>query len=126
SKFAEHVNKFFSESAKVNVFNLGDSSSTYINSFKELRGLEFAKGNTADLLKMISSNSFPKSDETEDRITIHDANLDITRTKYDSIAPINNAPDHLARLFAYNNIMRKAGAHYFSHDFINDDLVNEA
>ncbi|HTJ49011.1 MAG TPA: XrtN system VIT domain-containing protein [Cyclobacteriaceae bacterium] len=126
SKFAEHVNKFFSESAKVKVFNLGDSSSTYINSFKELRGLEFAKGNTADLLKMISSKSFPKSEESEDRITIHDANLDITRIKYDSIAPVNNAPDHLARLFAYNNIMRKAGAHYFSHDFINDDLVDEA
>ncbi|HEY8937613.1 MAG TPA: XrtN system VIT domain-containing protein [Cyclobacteriaceae bacterium] len=126
SKFAEQVNKFFSESAKVKVFNLGDSSSTYINSFKELRGLEFAKGNTADVLKMIYSNSFPSSDESDEKIIIHDANLVISKTKYDSIAPANNAPDHLARLFAYNDIMRKAGSHYFNHDFINDDLVDEA
>ena len=38
----------------------------------------------------------------------------------------SNAPDHLARLFAYNNIMRKVGSTYFTKDYINDDLVAEA
>jgi XrtN system VIT domain protein len=126
SKFAENVNHFFSKENKIKVFNLEGGSSTYINSFKELRGLEFAKGTTSEVLKMISEKSFPKSDESEEQIIINDSKLIISKTKCDNVPPVNNAPDHLARLFAYNNIMRKAGAHYFSHDFINQDLVNEA
>ncbi len=126
SKFAENVNHFFSKGNKIKVFNLQGGSSTYINSFKELRGLEFANGTTSELLKMISERSFPKSDESEEKIIINDSKLIISKTKCDTVPPVNNAPDHLARLFAYNNIMRKAGAHYFSHDFINKDLVEEA
>ncbi len=126
SKFAENINSFFAKGNRVNVFSLQGSSSTYINSFKELRGLEFAKGTSSELLRLISKNTFPKSDESENRIIIRDSKLLITKTKSDSTAPANNAPDHLARLFAYNNIMRKTGANYFSHDFIDQDLVEEA
>ncbi|HPM32046.1 MAG TPA: XrtN system VIT domain-containing protein [Chryseolinea sp.] len=126
SKFAENINSFFAKGTRVNVFSLQGASSTYINSFKELRGLEFANGTSSELLMMISENTFPKSDESEERIIIQDSKLLITKTKSDSTTPVNNAPDHLARLFAYNNIMRKAGANYFSHDFINQDLVDEA
>ncbi len=39
---------------------------------------------------------------------------------------MSNAPDHLARVFAYNDIMRKVGSHYLSDDFINQELVDEA
>ncbi len=39
----------------------------------------------------------------------------------------DNAPDHLARLFAYNDIMRKVGDQFYAEeDFVNDDLVKEA
>ena len=38
----------------------------------------------------------------------------------------DNAPDHLARLFAYNNIMRQLGANFFNNDFVNERLVDEA
>ena len=39
---------------------------------------------------------------------------------------IDNAPDHLARLFAYNDIMRKVGTHYFENELVNEELVDEA
>ncbi len=126
SKFSEMTDTFFSMGKKIKVFNLEGGASTYINSFKELRGLEFAKGNVADLKKLLVSKTFPQSHESEEQIIIHDANLIISKTKSDPTAIVNNAPDHLARLFAYNNIMRKVGTHYFNHDFVNEDLVDEA
>ena len=51
----------------------------------------------------------------------------ITKTKSDANnKAADNAPDHLARLFAYNNIMRQVGAGYFTNDFVDDALVKEA
>jgi XrtN system VIT domain protein len=38
----------------------------------------------------------------------------------------DNAPDHLARLFAYNSIMRQVGTNFFKDDFVNEKLVDEA
>ena len=57
---------------------------------------------------------------------LHESNLAITRTATTTTAPVNNAPDHLARLFAYNNIMRQVGANFFTDDFVNQKLVDEA
>jgi len=39
---------------------------------------------------------------------------------------VSKAPDHLLRLFAYNDIMRKVAANYFTPNSINKDIVNEA
>jgi XrtN system VIT domain protein len=36
------------------------------------------------------------------------------------------APDHLQRLFSYNDIMRKTGSRYFAQDYITDELIGEA
>jgi XrtN system VIT domain protein len=51
--------------------------------------------------------------------------MTITKVKEEK-AVENNAPDHLARLFAYNNIMRRVGANYFNDDYINESLIDEA
>jgi XrtN system VIT domain protein len=110
----------------VNVFNLQGGTSTYISSFKELRGLEFTKGSSSELIKMLANKTFLKADESGERIILHDAGMVITKTKASEKPIPDNAPDHLARLFAYNDIMRKVGTNYLSKDFINDDLIYEA
>lgn len=125
SKFAESVSKFFGAGKNVRVFNLGENTSTYINTFRELRGLSFAEGNTTELLDHLGDNTFPLTEESDESVVLHAADMTITKTKEENVVE-NNAPDHLARLFAYNNIMRKVGANYFNDDYINESLVNEA
>jgi XrtN system VIT domain protein len=90
-----------------------------------LRGLAFADGTVNDLLDHLADQTFPLTEESDESIVLHAADMTITKVK--AKEPIeNNAPDHLARLYAYNNIMRRVGSHYFNDDYINDSLVDEA
>ena len=125
SIFAESVRKFFASGKKLRVFNVGKSTSTYVNTFRELRGLVFADGTMAELLDHLADQTFPLTEESEESIVLHAADMTITKVKAEKSVE-NNAPDHLARLYAYNNIMRKVGTHYFNDDYINESLVDEA
>ena len=127
SKFSEDVGKYFASGKRIKVYNLEGSISTYVGALRELRGLEFASGNIDQLNRLLAEGKFPKLEESEGQVVLHDAKLRITKKRISGEhIPENNAPDHLARLFAYNNIMRKVGVHYFNDDFICEDLVDEA
>ena len=127
SKFSEDVGKYFASGKRIKVYNLKGSISTYVGALRELRGLEFASGNIDQLNRLLAEGKFPKLEESEGQVVLHDAKLRITKKRISGEhIPVNNAPDHLARLFAYNNIMRKVGVHYFNDDFICEDLVDEA
>jgi XrtN system VIT domain protein len=126
SIFSQKISKFFAANHKVLLYNIDSRVSTYVSTFRELRGLEFAEGDIEQLKNLLQKNQFPKMEETDERIVLHDAQLVIQKTKADSASGPNTAPDHLARLFAYNHILRNVGANYFDNDFINDELVKTA
>jgi XrtN system VIT domain protein len=126
SSFAENITNLFSSGMKVNVFNLDGGSSTYINSLKEFRALNYAAGSVSELFDLLSRKEFPIIEESSEQVVLPGAGLVIRKQSADSTAIKNNAPDHLARLFFYNDIMRKVGATYFNNDFINEALVDEA
>jgi XrtN system VIT domain protein len=126
SGFAEALSRFFGENRKINVFNLGDEISTYVNSLRELRALEFQQGSLDELTNLLSKGIFPVTEESDSAVILHDASLIIRKQKKGSDNRSDNAPDHLARLFAYNDIMRKTGAAYFRNEYVRDDLVQEA
>ena len=125
SLFAEGISKFFATGKKVYVYNLGTSVSTYISSLRELRAFNFAQGGAPQLISWLSEKRYPITAESDESVTLHDANLTITKNKIKEAAT-SNAPDHLARLFAYNDVMRRVGIDYFNNDYINDALVDEA
>jgi XrtN system VIT domain protein len=127
SGFSSDIRQYFGSGKKLKVYNLEGGISTYISSLREFRGLEFANGNIDQLNGWLSEGKFPRTEESAERIVLHDSKVAITKKKtgVESKAS-NNAPDHLARLFAYNNIMRQVGIHYFNDDFISEELVNEA
>ncbi|MBT1706950.1 XrtN system VIT domain-containing protein [Fulvivirgaceae bacterium PWU5] len=125
STFAESVSRYFAANKKVNVFNLAGGTSTYIRSLRELRAFNFATGDVDALADLLEHNQFPIPAEDENHIILHDAGMVLERTPA-SADGTDTAPDHLARLFAYNNIMRQVGTHFFRDDFINETLVNEA
>jgi XrtN system VIT domain protein len=126
SPFAERLGKFFASGKRIHVYNLGENVSTYIGSLREFRALQFGQGSVEELFTLLDKHAFPSCAETEDTIVLHDAKLKLTRQRSGTNAPPNSAPDHLARLFAYNDIMRRVGAGYFKEDFINEALVEEA
>jgi XrtN system VIT domain protein len=125
STFAESVSRFFATNKKVNVFNLAGGTSTYIRSLRELRAFNFATGDVAALADLLENNQFPIPAEDENHVILYDAGMMLER-KPAVVDGTDTAPDHLARLFAYNNIMRQVGPHFFSDDFVNETLVNEA
>ncbi len=125
SLFAQRVSGYFSANNKIKLYNLKGGVSTYVSSFRELRGLEFAEGDITGLKTLLQNNQFPMAEESDAQIVLHDSQMMIQKTKADSSLK-DNAPDHLARLFAYNDIMRKVGTNYFKDDYINEELVNEA
>lgn len=125
SRFAKSVSDFFASKKKVYVYNLSSSTATYIKSLRELRALSFASGDVEELFDWLDKKQFPVVIENDQQVVLHDAKLAITRVR-SSGDPRNTAPDHLARLFVYNDIMRQVGPNYFSDDFVNDELVQEA
>lgn len=125
SKFAEGVSAFFASGKKAFVYNLSNESSAYINSLRELRAFHFAHGNLKQLADWLTEKKYPQTQESDARVVLHDANMVVTKEKT-TTPTASNAPDHLARLFAYNDVMRKVGSDYFKEDFINEALVDEA
>ena len=127
SKFAQAVSGFFAHGHKVKVYQLEGRVSTYVASLRELRGLEFAKGSAEQLKGLLQNRKFPVVAESNERVVLYDAGLVITKQHdEENKTMIDNAPDHLARLFAYNDIMRKVGTHYFENELVNEELVDEA
>lgn len=126
SPFAEGIRQYFASGRKVYVFNLEGGTSTYIRSLKELRAFNFTQGNAAALLELLKNQTFPVIAESDSRIVLHESNMVIEKKVRAEDSGKDNAPDHLARLFAYNNIMRQLGTNFFNDDFVNEKLVDEA
>ncbi len=126
SAFANGMGEYFASGRKVYVFNLDGGTPTYIRSLKELRAFHFAQGNTATFLDLLSNNKCPLVIESAEQVALGDSHMTIERNAAMNESLKNSAPDHLARLFAYNNIMRQIGVGFFSDDFVNEALVDEA
>lgn len=126
SAFAEGIGNFFASGKKVYLFNLEGGISTYVRSLRELRAFHFSQGNTDGILSLLKSKTFPLTAESDARIALHESNMLIERKVHNEKNVADNAPDHLARLFTYNDIMRQVGVNFFKDDFVNEKLVDAA
>ncbi len=126
SAFAKNLAAFFRQGGQIAVFDIGNENSNYVSTLRELRALRYERGTVGELTALLRSGQFRDITEDDSRIYLHDANLWITRMPVSEDSGADNAPDHSARLFAYNNIMRKAGPHYFAGDVTKQELVDEA
>jgi XrtN system VIT domain protein len=93
---------------------------------KELRAFHFTQGNPGKLSDILKTKTFPEIAESAEQVVLHESNMVIQKNVTAETNNKNSAPDHLARLFAYNNIMRQVGTNYFKDDFVNEKLVDEA
>lgn len=112
---------------KVNLFQIGETTSPYLKSLKELQLLNFNTGTIDTLSQIINKQVFYTYNSDPNLINLDLAGICIVK---DTSYAQSNAPDHLLRLFAYNNIMKIMGRNYFSKSnaHINNlvEIANEA
>lgn len=105
---------------KIKLFNVGDELSLYLKSLREMRVFDYEQGSINELKDLVDKQYFAADVETDNMVVLYDANLTIMKDS-GSIAP--NAPDHLMRLFAYNNVMRKGGTTFLSNEMLESDSL---
>ncbi len=123
SGFSDSLKKYLAKQKAINVFEFGDELSPYLKTLREYRALNYDKGNTDKLKKLIEANTFVKNAEDSSTIVLHDAHLVLTKS---TGTETSNAPDHLMRLFSYNHIMQQLGIRQLTSSDVNTDLVEEA
>ena len=125
TEFSNSLNRFMSENENpVRVFNLGEELSFYLRTLKELRTIEVMTSKVSKLSTFSAQQSFSILNDNPTTVAIDNSDLRIQEIEH----PIgnDNAPDHLMRLFTYNDLMKKIGRNYFKKEKYADDLVEQA
>lgn len=126
SDFAKKAAQTFGNSNQpVRVWHVGDDLTPYLRSLREFRILLLFTGDWETLEKLVTAGQFYRNPEDDRTVVIPNSSVRIEQV--DSLAGnYSKGSDHLLRLFAYNQIMRKTGYHYFDKKFEPAPLVREA
>lgn len=123
SNFLKSLKTGLAKQGKIKLFNIGQELSPYLKTLKEYRVFRYQQGQLDALSAAIKSGRFAVDQENEDKVIIDNAGLAIIRSENQESA---TGPDHLMRLFAYNQIMRGIGKDLLMKNEIKDELVKEA
>jgi len=127
SLFATELNTFMQKDRPpVKVFHLGTELSAYWKSLRELRLIDYNYGNWEDLNILLEKQIFRNSAEGEQLLSNAYAGVSIRLTESEEELPKTVAPDHLMRLFVYNDLMRKVGEAYFDREAKESELIEMA
>lgn len=115
---------FFSDSHPIKVFDLHHKPSDYIRSLKEFQVIQHANGTHKLLQKYVEKRKFPLVAHHENAVTLLPAGITVSKTSGEN-AP-TGAPDHLLRLFSYNQVLKSIGKNYFNNDYLQEEIIKEA
>ncbi|WP_337044102.1 XrtN system VIT domain-containing protein [Emticicia sp. 17c] len=122
SNFAKAIRNMNTSNGAIQTICLNDELSPYLKTLKEMSVI-MVDWQDIDQLKnkkifYIKANKAPV-------VSIETAGMQI-REDSTSNAGKTDAPDHLLRLYAYNDIMQQIGVKYFQQDFLTPKLIDEA
>jgi XrtN system VIT domain protein len=123
SEFGKALTNYL-PAAKLQLFNIGTNLTPYLKALKEMRVFTYDEGDMAMLQSRLAKNEFIRSQEDSTHVVLAQSGLVIEQTA--DTLKTGNAPDHLLRLFAYNDIMKKVGPHYFDKTYVQPDIIDEA
>jgi len=129
SAFATNLNDYLKQNTtNVKLFNLDEDLSPYLKSLKELRVFDYAEGNMTALVQLLSDNSFTQKSENDTSVANHYSKTLITETLTESTDSTARgaAPDHLMRMYVYNDLMKKVGRGYFDKKQLEKQFVDAA
>lgn len=124
-QFSTELENYLSKLTQpIRVFNIGQESTAYLNSLKELRSIHMFKGDMDQLIHNIVHKEFKKYIEDDNLVHLDYAKINIKEIDHD--AQPSTAPDHLMRLYTYNKLMKTIGSNYYHKMYLEDDLIEEA
>lgn len=112
------------QSNPIRLYHLGDIQSPYLQMLCELRALQDESGSLEQLLSWIEQGQFPPKRESQRVVAIDEADMRIT--EIGMVDTTNRAPDHLMRLFSYNDLMKRIGNGYYNKKQLESGLIERA
>lgn len=128
-EFGRKLGEWIAAENPVKVYHFGEQISPYLKGMREIRGIEYARGNFQGLLENLNTGTFPVIDETDQQVAVHEAGIYLRR---DSLpdehggSAATSAPDHLLRLYAYNDILRLSGPGLLTNAPVTAELLRRA
>ncbi len=104
------------------LYHIGEQPSLYISSLRELRLFRYAQGPAKDLMDDLGRHVYNSDPENESRVVLYNAGLVIEASDEPAL---NNAPDHLLRLFAYNHIMQQGGLRLLADSSLEESRLGD-
>jgi XrtN system VIT domain protein len=127
SAYADRLKNYVADNLEpVLVASIGDEISPIYKTLNEFRLIKYLPIDNASLKNAIMKGSFNWVKEDENTVFLKECNLLLTKKDTDDLVQSDGAPDHLMRLFAYNNIVRKVGRDYFNSEQFEKELFREA
>ncbi|MDQ3683961.1 MAG: XrtN system VIT domain-containing protein, partial [Bacteroidota bacterium] len=123
SSFLKSLKNFGAKKQKVRLFHIGHQSSAYLSTLKDYRFFQYESGGIVLLEQLLKTGQFVTDEETNTEMVIHNAQVSIV--KEEGLGG-GTAPDHLMRLFAYNNILKQYGEQGFGVVKELEPLIEEA
>jgi XrtN system VIT domain protein len=123
SGFYDGTLQFLAKKQPLRVFHLGPHLSPYLKTLGEFRALHLDYGTPEALAALLKDGWFLQSPERDGLVSVGRAGMLIAATDAPATA---TAPDHLLRLFAYNDILRQVGSDYAKPEALREDLVAAA
>jgi XrtN system VIT domain protein len=124
SEFGKALTAYLPKAAPLQVYNIGNSLTPYLKALKEMRVFIYNEGDMATLQNRLTKHQFTNPLEDPEHVVLAQSGLVIAQTA--DTLKTGSAPDHLLRLFAYNDIMKKVGPHYFDKTYVQPDIIDEA
>ena len=123
SGFMDQLRTFLSKNKRVRLFNIGGNLSPYLRTLKEYRTFNYDHGSTDILAGLLSDSLFVSDTENDNSVIVHNAQIRIQKEPGEQPSV---GPDHVMRLFAYNQVMYKLGNGILLKRDINDEIVSIA
>ncbi|AYL98337.1 XrtN system VIT domain-containing protein [Mucilaginibacter celer] len=124
SEFGKVLTTYLPKAKPIQLYNIGTNLTPYLKALKEMRVFIYNEGDLETLQNHLAKNRFNNPQEDSTHVVLAQSGLMIAQTA--DTLKIGNAPDHLLRLFAYNDIMKKVGPHYFDKTYVQPDVIAEA
>ncbi|KOY85222.1 hypothetical protein AD998_02800 [bacterium 336/3] len=127
-EFGKNLKEFLGDLKQpIRYWNLDTELTPYLKTLKELRVLVIEQNDLNGFIKQLKNEEVAQYQENEQTVVLENAQMKITEKNADTTQKVvSDAPDHLLRLFAYNDLMRKIGKDFFIEKHIKEDLLKQA
>ena len=122
SKFKDNLNAFLgTEQEAPKIYSL-NKLSDYFSSLNQLQIVNVHYGSAFELNQVLKGH-FPSKSNNENIVYLDNANVQIEKLPE---GEAQGAPDHLLRMFGFNQLMKKIGPHFYNSNQYEDELFSIA